>query len=190
MHFRQPQFFSVSVMALALSMQCFAQARPAEASPLSRFAGTWKEVQSRRKSTDMLIFRRDAQGNPEEVLAYETLINPVRFDGKPYPVDSLKNTEAIAWKQLDKSRFERTFFEGGRPLATMHFQILGGGQTLSVEGVRLLPDGRQNVSTFVYRRTRGRVSGPCGDLAANIFSQHHSVDREVQADGGSPDRSG
>ena len=179
MHSKQSQFFSAGVIALALasSLLCLAQTPSKAPSPLCKFAGSWKEDESRRKSSSTITFRRDAQGNLEEVLAYGTLVNPVHFDGKPYSADSLKKTEAIAWKQLDKSHFERTFFDGGKPLGTTRYQISDDGKTLTTASDRTLADGRQNVSTGVFRRTKGEAQG----LAATWqqVSFHSSVPYRV-----------
>src|ERR1035437_1146085 len=168
----------VIALALASSLLCLAQTPSKAPSPLCKFAGSWKEDESRRKSSSTITFRRDAQGNLEEVLAYGTLVNPVHFDGKPYSADSLKKTEAIAWKQLDKSHFERTFFDGGKPLGTTRYQISDDGKTLTTASDRTLADGRQNVSTGVFRRTKGEAQG----LAATWqqVSFHSSVPRSEE----------
>jgi hypothetical protein len=70
-----------------------------------------------------LEFRRDAQGSLEELRGSEArpLIQPVRFDGKPYFVDGSKNT--IIRKQIDKNHFERIISENGKLLTTRRIQI-------------------------------------------------------------------
>src|SRR5277367_6806856 len=111
MHFEPMSLFRpralMPALALAASFVCFAQA-PAAPS-LGKFTGTWKEDESKIKisPSTTLKFRRDAQGNLEELRGSEArpLVQPVRFDGKPYPVDGSKNT--IVWKQIDKNHFER-----------------------------------------------------------------------------------
>jgi hypothetical protein len=85
--------------------QVMLQAPASNAAPsLGKLTGTWKENESKRKLGPLvtLKFRRDAQGNLEELRGNEArpLVQPVHFDGKPYSVDSSKNT--IVWRQIDK----------------------------------------------------------------------------------------
>lgn len=144
-----------AVLALAASFGCFAQ------TSASKFTGTWKENGSKTKisPSSTLKFRRDAQGNLEELRGSEArpLVQPVRFDGKPYGVDKSKNT--IAWKQIDKNHFERTIFESGKLIATRKIQISDDGKTMTEDTERTRVDGRKAVTTVQYRRTTGEPQG-------------------------------
>jgi hypothetical protein len=142
-------------LALAASFACLAQ------TPASKFTGTWKENESKRKISPSLTlkFRRNSQGNLEELRGSEArpLVQPVRFDGKPYAVDRSKNT--ILWKQIDKNHFERTIFESGKLIATRKIQISDDGKTMTEDTERTLIDGRKAVTTVQYRRTTGEPQG-------------------------------
>src|SRR2546430_1634616 len=119
MHSERLSIFGARVITLALatSFVCFAQAPASKGVPsLGKFTGTWKENESKRKisPSDTLKFRRDAQGNLEELRGPDArpVVQPVHFDGKPYSLDDSKNT--IVWKQIEKNHFERTLSENGK----------------------------------------------------------------------------
>ena len=108
-HARKMSHFShigsrVLALALVTSSLCFAQAPS-----LGKFVGTWTEDESKRSfgATETLKFRADAKGNLEELRGADArpLVQPVHFDGKPYTIDA--STNSIAWKQSDKTHFER-----------------------------------------------------------------------------------
>ncbi len=143
------------MLALAASFVCFAQ------TPASKFTGTWKENESKRKISPSftLKFRRDSQGNLEELRGSEArpLVQPVRFDGKPYGVDGSKNM--IVWKQIDKNHFERTISESGKLITTRRIQISDDGKTLTEDTERTLVDGEKAVTTVKYHRTTGEPQG-------------------------------
>ena len=174
MYSERPSIFSARAITLALSasLLCVAQ------TPTSKFVGTWKENASKRKISPAttLKFRRDAQGNLEEIRGSEArpLVQPVRFDGKPYSVDSSKNT--IVWKQIDKTHFERTISENGKLLTTRRIQISDDGKMLTEDTERTLVDGAKEVVTWQYRRTTGESqygsgageSGGDGESAENV----------------------
>jgi hypothetical protein len=163
----------VITLALAASFVCFAQAS------LEKFTGTWKENESKRKisPSNTLKFRRDTQGNLEELRGSEArpLVQPVHFDGKPYSVDASKNT--IVWKQIDKNHFERTISENGQLLATRRIQISDHGKTLIEDTERTLVDGKKAVTTMKFRRTTGEAQG----LAAiwQPVSYHSTIPNQV-----------
>jgi hypothetical protein len=168
------------MLALATFFGCFAQAPASKAAPsLGKFAGTWKENESKLKMSpsNTLKFRRDAQGNLEELRGSDArpLIQPVRFDGKPYAVDGSKNT--IIWKQIDKNRFERTIYENGKLLTTRRIQISDDGKTLTEDTERTLVDGKKAVTTIQFRRTTGEAQG----LAAiwQAVSLHSTIPNQV-----------
>jgi hypothetical protein len=182
MHSERLSIFCARVITLALaaSFVCFAQAPVSKAAPsLGKFTGTWKEDESKLKisPSDTLKFRRDAQGNLEELRGSEArpLVQPVRFDGKPYSVDGSKNT--IVWKQIDKNHFERTIFEDGKLVTTRRIQISDDGKTLTQETERTLVDGKKDVATEGFRRTTGEAQG----LAAiwQLVSYHSTIPLQV-----------
>jgi len=166
----------VITLALASSLLCLAQT-PSKAT-LGKFVGTWKENESKRKlsPSNTLKFQRDAQGNLEERRGSDArpLIQSVRFDGKPYSVESSKNT--IVWKQIDKNHFERTIFQNGKLLATRRIQISDDGKVLT-EDTEALVDGKKVVVTMQFRRTTGEAQG----LAAvwQAVSYHSTIPNQV-----------
>ena len=143
------------MLALVASCGCFAQ------TSATKFTGTWKENESKTKISPSftLKFRRDSQGNLEELRGSEArpLVQPVRFDGKPYAVDGSKNM--IVWKQIDKSHFERTISESGKLITTRKIQISDDGKMLTEDTERTLVDGKKAVTTVQYRRTTGEPQG-------------------------------
>jgi len=145
-----------------------------------KFTGTWKENESKLKisPSNTLKFRRDAQGNLEELRGSEArpLVQSVRFDGKPYAVDGSKNT--IVWKQIDKNHFERTISENGKLLTTRRIQVSDDGKTLTEDTERTLVDGKKAVTTIQFRRTTGEAQG----LAAiwQAVSYHSTVPNQVK----------
>jgi hypothetical protein len=134
-----------------------AQSKPqAPASPVAKFAGTWKEDLSKRKGEfQRLTFRGSAGGGLEELRGSELrpLVQPVNFTGKPYGVDGSANT--IAWKQIDPNRFERALYNSGRLLNTRRLQLSADGRTLTEETEATSPSGQKIVTTVVFRRASG-----------------------------------
>ena len=162
MYSQRLSIFSAGFVTLALtaSSVCFAQA---PAPSLAKFAGTWTEDESKVKLSPSftLRFRRDAQGNLEEVRGFDAapLVQPVRFDGKPYPIDDPSKKSTIVWKQIDKSHFERQLLEGGKVVTTRRIQISDDGKTLTQDTERMLADGKKSVVTVKFRRTTGDPQG-------------------------------
>lgn len=167
-------------VALAASVMCFAQVPASTAAPsLGKFVGSWTEDDSKHKLSPSftLKFQRDAQGNLEERRGSDArpLVQPVRFDGKSYSVDGSKNQ--IAWKQIDKSHFERSIFGDGKLLTTRRIQISDDGKTLTEITERPLVDGRKNVTTVQYRRTTGEPQGLVAIWQA--VSSHSTIPDQV-----------
>jgi hypothetical protein len=160
--------------------QVMLQAPASNAAPsLGKLTGTWKENESKRKLGPLvtLKFRRDAQGNLEELRGNEArpLVQPVHFDGKPYSVDSSKNT--IVWRQIDKNHFERTIFGSDKLLSTRRIQISDDGKMLTEDTEQTLVDGKKAVTTRQFRRTTGEAQG----LAAiwQAVSYHSTIPNRV-----------
>jgi hypothetical protein len=152
-------------LALATPFLCFAQAAASKTAPsLAKFAGTWKENESKRTlgPSVTLKFRLDAKGNLEELRGADArpLVQSVRFDGKPYTIDASNNR--IAWKQIDKNHFERKLFEGDKLLTTRDIQVSDDAKTLSEATTRMLADGKKDVVTMKFRRTKGDAQGLAG----------------------------
>ena len=127
------------------------------------FAGSWVEDQSKRTigSLRSLTFRQGAGGLEELRGSYANpLVQPVRFDGKPYSVDESRNT--IVWRQIDANRFERTIAQSGQVLNTRRLQVAADGSTLT-EATEAASAGKTtSVVTIVYRRTSGSGPGLAG----------------------------
>jgi hypothetical protein len=170
----------MTTLVLAASFVGFAQAPPSKEAPsFGKFTGTWKENESNRKlgPSITLKFRRDAQGNLEELRGNDArpLVEPVRFDGKPYPVDASKNT--MVWKQIDTKHFERKIFESDKLITTRRIQISEDGKMLTEDTERTLVDGKATVITRQFRRTTGEAQG----LAAvwQAISYHSTIPNQV-----------
>jgi hypothetical protein len=172
---------SAGAITLALiASLAFAQAPAPNAAALGKFTGTWKENESKRKMSPSasLKFRRDAEGNLEELRGSEAhpVVQSVRFDGKPHDVGALKNR--IAWKQIDKNHFERSLFSNGKLVTTRRIQISEDGKTLTEETERTLTDGKNAVITAQFRRTTGEPQG----LAAvwQPVSYHSTIPQQMK----------
>ena len=143
---------------MALAGACLLPA-VALAQSATRFVGNWVEDPSKRTIGSMrnLTFTQTANGGLEELRGSTArpLMQPVRFDGKPYAVDGSPNT--LAWKQLDANHFERTVSQNGQLLNTRRLQVSADGSTLT-EATETTDAGKKVVATIVYRRTSG--TGP------------------------------
>lgn len=148
-------------------------------SVLSKFAGTWKENEAKAKigSAVPLRFRTGADGGLEEVRGSEVapLVQPVHFDGKPYAVDSGKNT--LAWKQPGPNKFERQIFESGKLVTTRRIAISNAGKTLTEETEQKLQDGTTALVTTVYSRSSGEGTGLAGTWKAE--SRHSNNPSQI-----------
>ena len=166
--FTRLSHFGATALALTLatSFLCFAQTPS-----LGKFAGTWTEDESKRTfgPVETLKFRTDAKGNLEELRGADArpLVQPVRFDGKPYTVDASK--DSIAWKQVDDTHFERKIFESGKLLNTREIEISGGGKALTEVTTRTLGDGKKQAVTVKFRRTKGEGAGLAGIWQAESY---------------------
>jgi hypothetical protein len=156
----------VLALTLAASFLCFAQAPS-----LGKFAGTWTEDESKRSfgSTETLKFRADTKGNLEELRGADAkpLVQPVRFGEKPYTIDA--STNSIAWKQIDKTHFERKLFDNGKLLTTREIQLSDDGKTLTEETARTLNGGKKQVITIRFHRTKGEGQGLAGIWQADSY---------------------
>lgn len=162
-------------LTLVTSSLCFAQAPS-----LGRFAGTWTEDESKRSfgSTETLKFRADAKGNLEELRGADAkpLVQPIHFDEKPYTIDA--STNSIAWKQIDKTHFERKLFDNGKLLTTREIQLSDDGKTLTEETSRTLNGGKKQVITIKFHRTKGEGQGLAGIWQADSY--HSTVPTQWQ----------
>jgi hypothetical protein len=135
----------------------------ASATALDRFAGTWREDESRRQIGSMrhLIFRRSTAGVLEEERGAEVrpTVQPVIFGGNPYKIEGV-NT--IAWKQIDASRFERAIFGPAGLINTRRIGISADGKTLTEAVDQKTTDGRPVTNTVVYQRIAGDAGGLVG----------------------------
>lgn len=135
----------------------------ASATALDRFAGTWREDESRRQIGSMrhLIFRRSTAGVLEEERGSEVrpTVQPVIFGGNPYKIEGV-NT--IAWKQIDASRFERAIFGPAGLINTRRIGISADGKTLTEAVDQKTTDGRPVTNTVVYQRIAGDAGGLAG----------------------------
>ena len=156
----------VLALTLVTSFLCFAQAPP-----LGKFAGTWTEDESKRTfgSTETLKFRTDAKGNLQELRGADArpLVQPVHFDGKPYTIDA--STNSIAWKQIDKTHFERKLFDNGKLLNTREIQLSDDDKSLTEVTTRTLDDGKKQVITIKFHRTKGDGQGLAGIWQAESY---------------------
>jgi len=156
----------VLALTLVTSFLCFAQAPS-----LGKFAGTWTEDESKRSfgSTETLKFRADAKGNLEELRGADArpLVQPVHFDGKPYTIDA--STNSIAWKQIDKTHFERKLYDNGKLLNTREIQLSDDGKTLTEVTTRTLNEGKKQVITIKFHRTKGDGQGLAGIWQAESY---------------------
>ena len=156
----------VLALTLVTSSLCFAQAPS-----LGKFVGTWTEDESKRSfgATETLKFRADAKGNLEELRGADArpLVQPIHFDGKPYTIDASPNS--IAWKQSDKTHFERQLFENGKLLTTREIQLSDDGKALTEVTTRTLDGGKKQVITTKYHRTKAEGSGLAGIWQAEAY---------------------
>jgi hypothetical protein len=95
---------------------------------------------------------------------------------KAYPIDGSKNT--IAWKQIDKNKFERQIFESDKLIATRRIQISADGKTLTEDTDRPLADGKPSITTIVFRRTSGDAQGLVGIWKPE--SMHSTVASQIK----------
>lgn len=149
------------LLTLASADSSIAQAVYTPVGVTSRFIGIWKENESKRRlgSTPVLTFRLTPDGGLEELFggpAPRTQL--IHFDGKPYDAGSGNH---IVWKQSGRNQFERQFFSGDQLALTRRMQISNGGNTLTEETERHLPD-RTSVTTAVYSRTSDAGAGLAG----------------------------
>lgn len=165
----------LSILFLFLSL-----ASAATAASLDKFTGTWKENESKRKLGPLvaLKFRLDAKGNLEELRGADArpLVQPVRFGAKAYTIDNSDNS--IAWKQIDKTHFERTLFAAGKVLTVRHIKISDDGKTLTEVTDLTLTNGRKDVTTIEYHRTKGDGPGLPGVWQA--VSLHSTIPAEIK----------
>jgi len=169
---------SVRLPLLAATMLALALATPflslAQAPSPGKFTGTWTEDESKRTfgPSVTLKFRVDAKGNLEELRGAEAkpLVQPVRFDTKPYTIDASDN--AIAWKQIDKTHFQRKLFQGAKLLTTRDITISDDGKTLTEVTTQTLTDGKKVVATMKFHRTKGEGQGLAGIWQA---ASYHST---------------
>jgi len=156
----------VLALTLVTSSLCFAQA-----TSLGKFVGTWTEDESKRSfgATETLKFNSDAKGNLEELRGADArpLVQPIHFDGKPYSIDASPNS--IAWKQSDKTHFERKLFDNGKLLTTREIQLSDDGKSLTEVTTRTLNDGKTQVITTKFHRTKGEGQGLAGIWQAESY---------------------
>jgi hypothetical protein len=174
----RPFFRRAGVIALALMPTlCPAQTSSAVSPIIGRFAGNWKEDESKRKLAlaGGLRFRLTPTGGLEELRGPEAqpIVQPVNFDGKPYPVDG---GNLIAWKQIDPNKFQRQIFDGrtssggqGKLLTTRTIQISADGKTLTEVTERGLTNGKTLVTTVTSLRTSGEAQGLAGTWKPQSF---------------------
>lgn len=154
-----------ATLALIASLTTQAQSQSSEPPVIAKLVGSWKEDQSKRKlggSFANLRFRQSANGGLEELRGPDVkpVVQPVKFDGKPYAVDESKDT--IVWKQMDASHFERQIFQGGKLISTRRIQISPDGKTLTQVTEQVLTNGKQGVQTAVFQRSSGGPQGLAG----------------------------
>jgi hypothetical protein len=153
-------------LTLVASFVCLAQAPS-----LGKFAGTWTEDESKRTfgSMETLKFRTDSKGNLEELRGADArpLVQPLHFDGKPYTIDASDNS--IAWKQIDKTHFERKLLENGKLLTTREIQLSDDGKALTEVTSRTLNEGKKQVLTIKFHRTKGEGQGLAGIWQAESY---------------------
>jgi hypothetical protein len=161
---------SLCALALAALACSFSPARlQADASGqiLERLAGTWKENLAKRKLAPVanLRFRTDANGQLEELRGPDErpVIQPVRFDGKAYQVDS-GNT--IVWKQSGPDNYERSLSNGGKLLTVRRIRISSDGKQLTEEYEQKTRDGKTTVRTTEFQKASGESKGLWGTWKA------------------------
>jgi hypothetical protein len=151
----------VILLALAAAAPCIAQPVSTPAGMSSRFIGTWKENESRRKlaSTPVLQFQTNADGLLEELRGGPTpFTQTVHLNGVPYQVAP---EDVVTWKQAGPGRFERQSVLRGQLSSIRRIAISNGGNTLTEETERHLP-GRVSLITALYSRTSGGGAGLAG----------------------------
>ncbi len=151
----------VVLLALAAAAPCVAQAVTTPAGVSSRFIGTWKENESRRNlgSTPVLQFQTNADGALEELRGGPApFTQVVHLNGLPYEVNP---SDTVTWKQTGSGRFERQSVLRGQLSSIRRITISNGGNTLTEETERHLPD-RTALITAVYARTSGTGAGLAG----------------------------
>lgn len=144
------------------ALLCIAQSGSVPASATSRFIGTWKENEAKRKLpfAPQLKFDAGAGGGLEEIRGANAPVRePVRFDGNPYDIGS-GNT--IVWKQTGRNQFARQLSSEGRVTRTRTIKISGDGKTLTEQIDRKDPDGQTVSVTSIYSRSAGTGTGLAG----------------------------
>lgn len=87
------------------------------------------------------------------------LVQPVRFDGKPYQVDGSRNT--IVWRQTDARHFERTISQNNQLINTRRLEVSADGTTLT-EATESTDNGKKTTTTISYRCQSGAGQGLAG----------------------------
>jgi len=157
--------FSVRVITLTL-LSCLTSLAQSTPPPVvGKFVGVWIENEAKLKiggSFADLTFRQSTGGGLEELRGPELkpLVQTVKFDEKPYPIDGSTNT--IAWKQIDPSHFERRLFNEGKLLNIRRIQISSDGKTLKQVTETNLPSGKKQTTTVAYQSTSGGPQGLAG----------------------------
>jgi len=149
------------LLALASAASCIAQAVSTPAGVSSRFIGIWKENESKRRlgSAPVLQFQMNAEGVLEELRGGPAPgTQAVHLDGKPYDAGA---GNIVTWKQTGSGRFERQFVLRGEISSIRRIAISNGGNTLTEETERHLPD-RTSLTTAVYSRTSDTGAGLVG----------------------------
>ncbi len=154
--------FAITLSAIA-ALSLYAQAKPYTGKLISSLSGTWKEDESKRKlgSAPGLRFRATTNGAMEELRGPESkpMVQPVKFDGKTYPMDS---GNSLSWKQIDANNFERRTFQNGKLLSVRRIRISADGKTLHEESDRTSLAGKTQGITTEYRRSGGNDKGLAG----------------------------
>lgn len=144
------------------ALWCIAQTASAPVSATSRFIGTWRENEAKRKLpfAPQLRFEAAATGELEEIRGASAPVRePVHFDGKPYEIGS-GNT--IVWKQTGRNQFVRQISSGGQITRTRTIRISSDGKTLTEQIARKDSDGQAVSVTSVYSRSSGTGAGLAG----------------------------
>lgn len=150
------------LVASVPALLCIAQSSSVPVSATSRFIGTWKENEAKRKLpfAPQLRFEAGAAGGLEEIRgATAPVREPVHFDGKPYDIGS---GNMIVWKQAGRNQFGRQLFSGGQVTRTRTIRISGDGKTLTEKIDRKDSDGQAVSVTSVYSRSSGTGAGLAG----------------------------
>ncbi|MCC6391474.1 MAG: hypothetical protein IT167_12810, partial [Bryobacterales bacterium] len=134
---------------------------------IKNFTGSWKENESKHKygrgAGITLRFRRAPSGGLEELRGAfaNPLVQKVEFDGKPHPIDDSRN--AIAWKQLGATKFERSLFDDDKKLINIRrIELSAGGKTLTERIESKASGGKTTTWTGVYNRASGESGGLAG----------------------------